>query len=87
LKQNKLTSKQLKERKEYERMAVVSPIQKKPKAKTTTATDRRKQSEIEIHRWLNYSADQLLEITKQIESIQKVLRQVGSFVRANYLLK
>jgi predicted DNA-binding transcriptional regulator len=87
MKQNKLTSKQLKERREYERMAVVSPIQKQKKAKTTTTKDHIKQSEIEIHHWLLFNADKLGEIIKQLEIIQKGLRQVGSLVRANYLLK
>jgi len=86
-----LTSKQLKARKNYERMSVASVIQpqKKAKPKTTVAvaTNIHKQSEIEIHHWLNFNADKLGDIIKQIESIQKGLRQVASLVRAHYLLK
>jgi len=84
-----LTSRQSKERKNYERTSIVSVIQKKVKSKTTVAstTNIHKQSEIEIHHWLNYNSDRLGNIIKQLENIQKGLRQVASLVRAHYLLK
>lgn len=86
-----LTSKQLKERKNYERASVssvVQPSQKKAHRTTiATTTNIHKQSEIEIHRWLNYNADKLGDIIKQLENIQKGLRQVASLVRAHYILK
>jgi hypothetical protein len=76
--------------KKHELTSVTSVVQpsKKAKAKTTAiAANRQKQSEIEIHHWLNYNADKLTDIIKQVENIQKGLRQVASLVRANYILK
>lgn len=88
MKDKPLTSKQLKARKEYERMSVVSSVQKQKKGKAkSTAKAYRKQSEIEIHHWLNFNADKLGDIIKQLENIQKGLRQVASLVRAHYILK
>jgi hypothetical protein len=86
-----LTAKQ-KERENYGRTSVASVVQpsqtKKAKPKPTTATTNiHKQSEIEIHHWLNYNSEKIGDIIKQLENIQKGLRQVASLVRAHYILR
>jgi hypothetical protein len=68
----------------HEVMSVTAVVQPSKKAKTTTI---HKQSEIEIHHWLQFNADKLNDIIKQIQNIQTGLRQVASLVRANYILK
>ena len=66
--------------------SVIQPSQKKAHRKPAT-TNIHKQSEIEIHHWLNFNAEKLGDIIKQLENIQKGLRQVASLVRAHYILK
>jgi hypothetical protein len=68
-------------------VSVAQPSQKKVKPKKATTTNIHKQSEIEIYHWLNYNSEKIGYIVKQLESIQKGLRQVASLVRAHYILK
>jgi hypothetical protein len=90
----KAKEKQVKAKEKAELMSVTSVIQPQTKKKahgkpktTTATTNIHKQSEIEIHHWLQFNTDKLGDIIKQLENIQKGLRQVASLVRAHYLLK